>query len=162
MKILTDTVSFSPELRLQDFDDYISLMNGQDAETIFKFMKELRPFNEYCDLVRKYHDTEMKISVNVWGVISMGLYEFHRTGLIATLEMLARYMQTELLKKMVGDQQNDMAQLQAEYEEICEKSLSIPEDTAKLMESKAYVLKTEADVIPVMENRLRVVSFRIV
>lgn len=73
--------------------------------------------------------------------------------------MLARYMQTELLKKMVGDQQNGMAKLQAEYEEICENSLSIPEDTAKLMESIAYVLKTEAEVIPVMEDRLRVVSF---
>lgn len=146
-----------PELRLQDFDKYISLMNGQDAEKIFTFMKEERPFEEYCNLVREYHDIEMEISVNVWGVISMGLYEFHRTGLITTLEMLARYMQTELLKKMVGDQQSDMAQLQAEYEEICEKALSIPEDTAKLMESKAYVLKTEAEVIPVMEDRLRVV-----
>lgn len=133
-------------------------MNGEDAEKIFTFMKEKRPFNVYCDLIQEYHDIEMEISVNVWGVISMGLYEFHRTGLITTLEMLARYMQTELLKKMVSDQQKDMARLQDEYEEICEKSLSIPEDTAKLMESKAYVNKTEAEVIPVMEDRLRVVS----
>lgn len=134
-------------------------MNGQDAEKIFRFMREERPFDEYCKLVEEYHNIEMEISMNVWGVISMGFYEFHRTGLITTLEMLARYMQTELLKKMVGDQQNGMAKLQAEYEEICENSLSIPEDTAKLMESIAYVLKTEAEVIPVMEDRLRVVSF---
>lgn len=54
-----------------------------------------------------------------------------------------------------------MAQLQAEYEAISDKALSIPEDTAKLMASKAYVIMTEAETIPVMEDRLRVVSFRL-
>lgn len=147
-----------PELRLQDFDDYMSLMNGVDADQIFNFMNDTRQFDEYCELINHYNDIEHEICMNVWGVVSMGFYEFHRTSLIDTLEALARFMQTELLTKMVADQQSDMAKLQSEYEFISQQSLTIPNTTAELMSSKAYVAEMQSVTIPEMENRLRLVS----
>lgn len=148
-----------PELRLNDFDAYLSLMNGFDAERIIKFMNSSPPFAEYCELIDHYKAVEDSIAKTTSGVISMGLYEFHRTKLIETLEKLARFMQTELLTRMVRDQQGEMAQLEAEYEEISERSLAIPKDTAELMASKAFVAKTDNKVIPEMEDRLRVVRY---
>lgn len=147
-----------PELRLQDFDDYMSLMNGADADQIYNFMNEERQFEEYCELINHYNDIEHEISMNVWGVVSMGFYEFHRKSLIDILEALARFMQTELLTKMVADQQSDMAKLQSEYEFISLQSLTIPTNTAELMSSKAYVAEMRSVTIPEMENRLRSVG----
>lgn len=148
-----------PELRLQDFDKYMDLMNGLDADNIIKFMKTKPPFQDYCNLIGNYKAIENEIAQNVWGVVSMGLYEFHRESLIQTLEVLARFMQTELLERMVADQQQDMAQLQTEYEAISAKALTMPGDTAELMASKAYVAETDNITIPKMEDRLRNVGF---
>lgn len=147
-----------PELRLQDFDEYMNLMNGNDASAIYKFMDASQDFGKYCELINNYDDIENEIAMNVWGVVTMGLYEFHREGLIETLESLAKFMQKELLQRMVSDQQADVARLQAEYEAISQRSLTVPKNTAELMESKAYVQKMEEQVIPEMENRLRIVS----
>lgn len=147
-----------PELRLQDFDEYMNLMNGIDASNIYKFMDSDQKFVKYCELINHYNDIENEIAINVWGVVTMGLYEFHREGLIDTLESLARFMQKELLQRMVSDQQADVARLQAEYEAISQRSLTVPKNTAELMESKAYVKKMEEQVIPEMENRLKIVN----
>lgn len=147
-----------PELRVQDFDEYMSLMNGTDADRIFSFMSEKQQFDKYCELINHYNDVEHEICWNVWGVVSMGFYEFHRISLIDTLEALARFMQTELLAKMVADQQSDMAKLQSEYEFISRQSLTVPTNTAELMSSKAYVAEMQSVTIPEMENRLRLVS----
>lgn len=148
-----------PEQSLQDFDKYRNLLNGVNANNIFELMKEPRPFQEYCDLVIAYRDLEMEIRTNLWGVIKSDLYEFHRTGLISMLEMIARFLQDEILQKMVHDQQRDMDRLQVEYNEISDKALSAPETTAKLFESEADVSKIKTEIIPLMEDRLRVVSF---
>lgn len=147
-----------PELMLQDFDNFIDLMNGADADKIYNFMNTSTAFDEYCELINHYSDVEYEVSVNIWGIISIGFYEFHRTALIETLEVLAKYMQTELLTKMVADQQADMAQLQSEYEEISKQALTVPKNTAELMNSKAYAEKTQVEVIPEMEKRLKLVS----
>lgn len=149
-----------PELMLQDFDDYIDLMNGVDADKIYNFIISNPVFEEYCELINHYNDVEYEISVNIWGVISMGFYEFHREALIDTLERLAKFMQTELLMKMIADQQGDMAKLQSEYEEISKQALTIPRNTAELMNSKAYAEKTQAEIIPEMKNRLKLVNER--
>lgn len=146
-----------PELMLQDFDDYMDLMNGTDADKIFNFINKNPAFDEYCELISHYNDVEYEISVNIWGIISIGFYEFHRTALIDTLEILAKFMQNELLTKMVADQQNDMKKLQCEYEEIFKQVLSMPKNTAELMDSIAYAKKTQTEIIPTMEKRLKLV-----
>lgn len=147
-----------PELMLQDFDDYIDLMNGADTDKIYNFMNTNAAFDEYCELINHYNDVEFEISVNIAGILSIGFYEFHRTQLINTLEMLSKYMQTELLRSMVNRQQADMAKLQNEYDEISKQALTIPKNTAELMSSIAYAAKTQDQDIPEMERRLKLVS----
>lgn len=156
---ILDEERIVPELMLQDFDDYIDLMNGADADKIYNFINTnaAASFDEYCELINHYNDVEYEISMNIAGIISIGFYEFHRTALIDTLEILAKYMQTELLTKMVADQQADMAQLQSEYDEISKQALTIPKNTAELMNSMAYATKTQAEIIPEMEKRLKLV-----
>lgn len=147
-----------PELRLQDFDAYIDLINGDDAKFISDFMESEPSFEAYCDMVYKYDSKEDQIARDIWGVIRMGLYEFHREKFIANLEQLARYMQKELLAKMVSDQQAKITKLGKEYEAIAKKALTVPLTTAELMSLKEYVIVTEEVTVPEMEQRLKVVS----
>ncbi|KAM7353017.1 dynein heavy chain at 36C isoform 1-T1 [Cochliomyia hominivorax] len=153
---LLEEQRIGPELRLQDFDKYIDLMNGKDSERISKFMQGDPPFQAFCDMVYQYREKEDQIAKDVWGVIRMGLYEFHREKFISNLETFGRYMQDQLLGRMVNDQQTKISKLGKEYEAIAKKALTIPKDTAELMNLKAYVINTEENVVPEMEQRLRV------
>lgn len=155
---MLDEQRMGPEERLKDFDEYRNLMNGVHADRILEFVKDTHSFQEYCDLVEEYREIENAIPINLWGVVTTGLYEFDRTGLINMLEMIARFLQTELLQNMVNDQQNDMASLQAEYNAIFNKALSMPEDTAKLLELEVDVRQIKIESIPQMGERLKVVS----
>lgn len=146
-----------PELRMQDFDDYMNLMNGQNVDEIEKFIKSKAKFEEYCEQIEDYKAVEHEIARKVSGVVTMEFYEFHREGLIDTLECLARFMQQELIKKVTADQQNAMSKMTAEYENISAKLMSTPKDTKTLMELKEYASKTEDLTIPEMENQLRLV-----
>ena len=164
-----------PELRMQDFDNYMTLMNGvvsyyiwypvnyslellQDIEEIERFMEKRPSFVEYCAFIQRYKNMEDQVPREIYGVLSMGFYEFHREGLIDTLESLAKFMQNELITKMVADQQNDALKLANDYEAISTKILTVPKYTAEFMALKAYAIKMEQSTIPEMEDKLRVVS----
>lgn len=153
---LLEEQRIGPELRLQDFDKYIDLMNGKDSEKISKFMMEDPPFEAFCDMVYYYREKENQIAKDIWSVIRMGLYEFHREKFISNLETFGRYMQEQLLSRMVSDQQAKISKLGKEYESIAKKALTIPKDTTELMSLKAYVINTEENAVPEMEQRLRV------
>lgn len=144
-----------PEMGMQDFDDYMNLMNGKDVEEIENFINGQPKFEQYCELIEHYKEVEHEIARKVSGVVTMGFYEFHREGLIETLESLARFMQQGLITKVTADQQNRMAKLASEYEAISEKLLSTPRDTKSLMELKEYATKTEEITIMNMEEMLR-------
>lgn len=147
-----------PELRMQDFDDYMDLMNGTSVDEIESFIKSKPKFEEYCELIEQYKSIEHEIARKVCGVVTMEFYEFHREGLIDTLETLARFMQQELIAKVTADQQNAMSKMTSIYEDISAKLMSTPKDTKTLMELKQYAAKTEEVTIPEMENTLRSVS----
>jgi dynein heavy chain, axonemal len=144
-----------PELRMQDFDNYMNLMNGKNVDEIESFIKSKPSFEQYCELIEKYKAIEHEIAREVSGVVTMGFYEFHREGLIDTLESLARFMQHELITKVTADQQNAMSKMTLEYEDISAKLMATPKDTKTLMELKEYAAKTEDITIPEMENQLR-------
>ncbi|XP_030383339.1 dynein heavy chain 7, axonemal [Scaptodrosophila lebanonensis] len=145
-----------PELRLQDFDMFIDLINGIDAERVNTFMDSDATFEQFCEMVYEYREKEDRIAKEVWGVIRMGLYEFHRDQFITHLESLARQLQMELLSRMVADQQARISRLGKEYDAIAKKALTVPKDTAELMELKAYVVHAEENLVPEMEARLKV------
>ena len=50
--------------------------------------------------------------------------------------------------------------LSEEYERITDRSLTVPSNTAQLMELKEYVDQTESVRIPQMEDQLRTVRTR--
>ncbi|ALC38670.1 Dhc36C [Drosophila busckii] len=145
-----------PELRLQDFDQFIDLINGSDAERVSRFMESDATFEQYCDMVYEYKEKEDRIAKEVWGVIRMGLYEFHREKFIEHMEQLARRLQLDLLARMVTDQQARISRLGKEYDAIAKKALTVPKDTAELMSLKAYVVQAEENMAPDMEARLKV------
>ncbi|XP_068140477.1 dynein axonemal heavy chain 7 [Drosophila tropicalis] len=145
-----------PELRLQDFDAFIDLINGIDAERVAFFMESNATFEQYAEMVYEYREKEDRIAKEVWGVIRMGLYEFHRDKFIKHLETLARQLQYDLLARMVADQQSRISRLGKEYDAIAKKALTIPKDTAELMELKAYVVHAEENLVPEMEARLKI------
>lgn len=145
-----------PELRLQDFDAFIDLINGMDSERVGRFMDGDATFQQYTELVYEYREKEDRIAREVWGIIRMGLYEFHRDNFIIHVEQLARQIQTDLLARMVADQQARISRLGREYDMIAKKALTVPKDTAELMELKAYVVHAEENLVPEMEARLKV------
>lgn len=153
---LLEEQRIGPELRLQDFDKYIDLMNGRDSENVAKFMGSNPPFEDFCEMVYFYREKEAQIVKDIWGVLRMGLYEFHRNKFITNLEMLARYIQEELLERMVNDQQTEIIKMGKDYENIAKKALTVPKDTAELMSLKAFVINAEENVIPEMEQFLRI------
>ncbi|XP_055681851.1 dynein axonemal heavy chain 7 [Lutzomyia longipalpis] len=154
LRVLEDQ-RIGPELRMQDFDDYITLMNGAAAEEIEKFISRKPKFEEYCEQILHYKEIEGSITRNISGVIILGLYEFHRGGLIETLERLARFMQNELITNLTAQQQTEISNFAKEYESISVKAKKIPKDTRELMELKKYVQETEENKIPEMEQKLR-------
>lgn len=145
-----------PELRLQDFDPFIDLINGSDAERVGNFMESDATFEQYADMVYEYKEKEDRIAKEVWAVIRMGFYEFHRDKFITHLESLCRQLQLDLLARMVTDQQARITRLGKEYDAIAKKALTVPKDTAELMQLKAYVVHAEENLVPEMEARLKV------
>ncbi|GAB0099121.1 Dynein heavy chain [Sergentomyia squamirostris] len=154
LRVLEDQ-RIGPELRMQDFDDYITLMNGAAAEEIEQFIGRKPKFEEYCEQILHYKNIEGSITRNISGVIILGLYEFHREGLIETLEKLARFMQNELITNLTAQQQTEISNFAKEYESISIKARKIPKDTRELMELKKYVQEMEESKIPEMEQKLR-------
>lgn len=153
---LLEEQRIGPELRLQDFDNFIDLINGKDSERVNRFMESDATFEQYIDMVSEYREKEDRIGKEVWGVIRMGLFEFHREKFIDHMEQLARQLQKDLLTRMVLDQQSRISRLGKEYDMIAKKALTVPKDTAQLMELKAYVVHAEENLVPEMEARLRV------
>lgn len=147
-----------PELRMQDFDKYLSLINGQDVEVVEAFIKSKPSFEEYCDKVDHYQNLEYEIPMDVYGILLMGFYEFHREILIETLEGLSNYITNQLVLKMLNDQQESIIKLAKKYEKVIETLLTVPGDTHELMALKEYAKNTEEKLLPEMEDKLRIVS----
>lgn len=146
-----------PELRIQDFDRYLSLMNGEDAEQIEAFVNGSPAFEEYCERINYFKKLQFEISQNICGVIITGIYEFHREGLIETLEELARFLQNELISHMTGVQQREITSVAQAYESISKNILTVPRNTNELMHLRSYAEEMEAVKIPLMESRLKAV-----
>lgn len=152
---LLEEQRIQPELRVQDFDEYLSLMNGRDAEEIEAFVSRAPHFDEYCDRINCFRTVERDIAQNVCGVIITGIYEYHREELIQTLEQLARFLQNELISHVTNVQQREITSVANEYENISRKVLTVPRNTNELMTLRNFAQEMEHDNIPEMERRLQ-------
>ncbi|XP_037866676.1 dynein axonemal heavy chain 7 isoform X1 [Bombyx mori] len=146
-----------PELRVQDFDDYVCLLNGDALSEVEEFINS-RPektFEEYCEESVKYVELAKEIPSKLEGTIVIGMFRMQRGDLINSLRGAATRLSNTLLRRMTEDYQNMIKAIFDEYSSIANTLLTPPTDTAALMELIAYCKKVEDLILAEMEDKLR-------
>ncbi|XP_049773091.1 dynein axonemal heavy chain 7 [Schistocerca cancellata] len=144
-----------PEMRVSDFDDYIHLLNGESQTEVDEFLTSQHDFEEYTEMVVKFHDLSLQIPCKTMHVVTMSMYEIHREGLIHNLVMQSRSQRDQILAKMASYYQEMCKQLGEEYEKMSNEALTAPGNTAELMEYIAKVRVMESQTDFEMEERIR-------
>uniref|UniRef100_A0A2A4JQR8 Dynein axonemal heavy chain 7 n=1 Tax=Heliothis virescens TaxID=7102 RepID=A0A2A4JQR8_HELVI len=146
-----------PELRVQDFDDYICLLNGQSQTEVENFLNASpeKTFEEYCLESVKYVELAREIPSKLEGTIVIGMFQMQRAELINSLRAAATRMANTLLRRMTEDYQLMIRAIYDEYAAIAHTLLTPPGDTAALMDLMAYVKKVEDTILGEMEDKLR-------
>ncbi|XP_047042351.1 dynein axonemal heavy chain 7 [Helicoverpa zea] len=146
-----------PELRVQDFDDYICLLNGESQTEVENFLNASpeKSFEEYCVESVKYVELAREIPSKLEGTIVIGMFQMQRGELINSLRSAATRLANTLLRRMTEDYQLMIRAIYDEYAAIAHTLLTPPADTAALMELMAYVKKVEDVILAEMEDKLR-------
>ncbi|KAG5878487.1 hypothetical protein JTB14_010272 [Gonioctena quinquepunctata] len=144
-----------PELRVQDFDEFLSLINGKDEQFIEQFLQADHSFEEYIEQILKYKAIMDRIPLATEHVVRMEMYDMNRTDLIHALEMAAESFKDTLIRRCTKNYQQVCKALGEEYQAISDKALSIPETTAELMDLIKFVYEVETNTLLLMEDRLR-------
>ncbi|CAH1117610.1 unnamed protein product [Phaedon cochleariae] len=144
-----------PELKVQDFDEFLPLMNGKDEGFINSFLEREHPFEEYVKLILRYKDIMDTIPLSTEHVIRMGMYDMNREDLIKALETAADDFKNVLISRCTKDYQLICKTLGEEYQAISDRALTVPESTADLMDLMRYVDEVETKTLISMEDRLR-------
>ncbi|CAH2067322.1 unnamed protein product, partial [Iphiclides podalirius] len=146
-----------PELRVQDFDDYVCLLNGESLSQVEDFINAIpeKTFEEFCEESVKYVELARVIPSTLEGTIVIGMFRMQRNDLINTLRGAATRLANMLLRKMTEDYQNMVKMIFDEYASIANKLLTPPGDTAALMDLIAYCKKVEETTLDEMEEKLR-------
>nr|CAD7415303.1 unnamed protein product [Timema poppensis] len=87
----------------------------------------------------------------------MGMYEMHREDLIRTMVSQAVSLRDQVLTRMALDYQKLCKQLGDDYQSIAAQALTVPANTAELMNFITFVQKVENEIVFVLEDRLRLV-----
>ncbi|KAB0797672.1 hypothetical protein PPYR_08665 [Photinus pyralis] len=103
-KLLEDQCN-APQLRLQDFDEYLPIISGEMDEKIKTFLIEKHTFEEYIAEILPLKATAESLPIVKEHVITLGIYDMHRTDLIQTLVSLALAMKDALIDQMTSDYQ---------------------------------------------------------
>lgn len=103
---LLDDQRIGPELRVQDFDEYMPLINGEAQEAVEKFLAEEHTFDEYVEKIMYFKEIQENIPIKMEHVITMGMYDMHRTELIGNLVAAAEALKEMLIIRCTKDYQN--------------------------------------------------------
>ncbi|XP_065348136.1 dynein axonemal heavy chain 7-like [Cloeon dipterum] len=144
-----------PEMRIQDFDCYISLINGEWQEEVDRFLRSKQSYDELVSRVTELHELSQTIPCDTWLVVDAGLFEVHRGPLVVALVQAAIALRDQLLAHMRADHLALSSKLSEEYEEIATRALAPPANTAELMTLKEYVHQVESSTLAQLEDRLR-------
>lgn len=144
----------APEASLADYNEFQDLMNGKDIEFIREFLRKNPSFEEIREKFEKYREISERIYETLWIVKVIDLYEFHREKLNDTLEILAKFMQTELLARMLDVQQFEMRDVEQQYGAIFNRILTSPKTTAELMKLVQDLKQHETVTFPYLEGRI--------
>ncbi|XP_033843048.1 dynein axonemal heavy chain 7 [Periophthalmus magnuspinnatus] len=146
--------SLKPREYLRNFDKYAPLVNNQAQEDISHFLSESHSFQEIMVEVIHYQQLMEQIQFTPYTVERLGLFEVQSHKVIQALTKRAQDLKDKLVTRMLHDHQNINRQLCVEFEKIAETALSIPPDTQKLIELKAYVKKVQSAEMPQLHQRL--------
>ncbi|XP_071052662.1 dynein axonemal heavy chain 7-like isoform X1 [Onthophagus taurus] len=157
IKDLLEDQRIGPELRVQDFDEYMHLVNGEANDLVNQFLSEDHSFEEYCKLIIFYEETQQNIPLSVEHVITIGMYNMIRDDFIDILVLSAENFKDMLIQRVIKDYQTLCRVLGEEYEAISDRALTVPKTTEELMDVIAFVKGVRAVTLSQMEDRLRVV-----
>ncbi|XP_073981598.1 dynein axonemal heavy chain 7-like isoform X2 [Rhodnius prolixus] len=152
---MLDNQRIGPELRIQDFDPFINLINGEAVGEVASFLEEDHTFDEYKVYVGKFHKLTKKIPYEVDHVIKIGMFEIHREALIYSLTKSAEQLRNQLTNKLVNIYSQDSKNLGRTYENIAAQLRTPPKSTAELVQLIEYSLKVETKTLFELEEQLR-------
>ncbi|XP_071052666.1 dynein axonemal heavy chain 7 [Onthophagus taurus] len=154
---LLEDQRIGPELRVQDFDKYMSLLNGDANINIIQFMSDNHPFEDYCDQVIYFEDMEQNLPEYVEHIVTIGMYDMIRDDFIKTLVISAGNFKDILIQALIKEYQTICRKLGLEYETIANRLLTVPQTTEELMDLIAYANNVETVKLYQMEDRLRII-----
>ncbi|KAF0302990.1 Dynein heavy chain 7, axonemal [Amphibalanus amphitrite] len=149
--------SVGPKEHALWYERYEYLISGQANADVEEFLSGQHPFEEYQEQVVRYHELSYEINCESAKVIRLGMFELRCDTLTEDLVSLATGLRDKILHNMLANHNATNKTLSEEYEQITDKSLTVPSNTAQLMELKEYVDQTESVRIPQMEDQLRTI-----
>lgn len=92
-----------PELQVQDFDKYVSLINDSDEELVKNFLSMDPPksFSEYSDLIMKYDRLSKNIPVEFDRTFFSGIFDIHRDDMMEYMARTAKILKENLIDRMI-------------------------------------------------------------
>lgn len=94
-----------PELRVQDFDEFLPLINGKDDKFIEGFLERQHSIEDYMAQILKYKNIADRIPLATEHAVRMEMYDMNRSDLIKALEMAADNFKNILIQRCVKDYQ---------------------------------------------------------
>ncbi|XP_052827203.1 dynein axonemal heavy chain 7 [Octopus bimaculoides] len=143
-----------PEKHCKTYDKYKFLITNQAERDINVFLEEEHSFDEYCQEVTKYKKYIADISYYVIKVVRHDMFELHCDELCHALMKRAENVKEKLLSQIFNNHTSLVKMLMNKYEEITEKAMTTPANTAQLMELKSYMESVQGMIIVELETNL--------
>nr|XP_012148645.1 PREDICTED: dynein heavy chain 7, axonemal [Megachile rotundata] len=105
-----------------------------------RFVKdENKTLEDYENMIKYYHEFMMNVPVEIERTAFTGLFRLSRKVFIETIVENVGRIKSLLTSKLVDHYQDMAKKASEEYEAISERALSIPTNTASLMELKDFI-----------------------
>lgn len=115
IKLLLEDARIGPELKIQDFDEYMPLINKEAEEEVNEFLqikddgtdgqKSEKYFLDYVSKILEYKEIAGEIPLKKEHVVNIGMYEIHREDLIEVLVDAALETKDKLIQRCTSDYQ---------------------------------------------------------
>lgn len=112
---MLEDARIGPELKIQDFDEYMPLVNKEAEEEVSEVLamkddgtdeaKSEKYFQEFVVKIIKYEEIADEIPTKKEHVVNVGMYEIHREDLIETLVDTATDLKDRLRERCTKDYQ---------------------------------------------------------
>lgn len=126
----------------------------QAEDEVKTFLSKEHTLVEFEAMIMKYKDIALEIPMVMEHTIIIGMYVMQRSSLINTLQETAKKFKDQLVSKLNHIYQTNCRLIGEEYQAIAEKLLTVPANTAELMDLIAYAKEVDTKILPSMEERL--------